>query len=263
MGRGIWVLGDQLHLAQSALAAHQPGTARVLLIESSSVLGWRAYHPQKLVLVWSAMRHFAEELRATGWTVDYVEAEGFTPALTEWVTSHGIEELHLMEPAERPFRQRIERAVAGMAEPSPQLVWHASNAFLWSPEEFAAWAKPYKQLRMELFYREGRRRFGVLMEGSGKEAQPLGGQWNYDHDNRKAPPKGLQGPEPLRFEPDAITEAVIEKVEGLERELPGRSRPFSWAVTREQALAVLEHFIATRLDGFGPYAGQLDRRSTA
>jgi deoxyribodipyrimidine photolyase-related protein len=193
--------------------------------------------------------------------VDYIEAEGFTPALAQWVASHGIEELHLMEPAERPFRQRIERAVSGMAEPAPQLIWHASNAFLWSPEEFAAWARPYKQLRMELFYREGRRRFRVLMEGEGPDVQPLGGQWNYDHDNRKAPPKGLQGPEPLHFAPDAITEAVITKAEALnaaresagEPPLPGSSRPFHWAVTREQALAVLEHFIATRLNGFGPY----------
>jgi deoxyribodipyrimidine photolyase-related protein len=138
-----------------------------------------------------------------------------------------------------------------------RLVWHPSNAFLWSRDDFSAWAGRYRQLRMELFYREGRRRFGVLMEGD----EPLGGQWNYDHDNRKAPPKGLKGPEPLWFQPDAITEAVIEKVETLSAArcsaglcpLPGRSRPFRWAVTRDQALAVLEHFIATRLDGFGPY----------
>lgn len=261
MTPGIWVLGDQLHLAQSALAAHQPGTARVLLIESSSVLAWRAYHRQKLVLVWSAMRHFAEELRAAGWHVDCIEAEAFTPALAEWVSTHAIGELHVMEPAERPFRRRIEHAVAGMGPSAPPLHWHPSNAFLWSREAFAAWARPYKQLRMELFYREGRRRFGVLMEGSGKQAQPLGGQWNYDHDNRKAPPKGLQGPEPLRFAPDAMTEAVIAKVEALsaarqaagQPPLPGSGRPFHWAVTRQQALAVLEHFIATRLDGFGPY----------
>ena len=254
---GIWVLGDQLHQAQSALAAHTPGQARVLLIESSSVLGWRAYHRQKLVLVWSAMRHFAADLRAAGWAVDYVEAESFTPALEGWIADHGIEQLHVMEPAERPFRLRVERAVVGM-DPAPQLVWHLSNAFLWSAADFAAWAKPYKQLRMEPFYREGRRRFGVLMDGAG---EPLGGQWNYDHHNRKAPTKGLQGPEPLRLQPDATTEAVIAKVEALsaEREargeppLPGSSSPFHWAVCREQALAVLEHFIATRLDGFGPY----------
>ncbi len=251
--RGIWILGDQLSSTQAALASQSPATARVLLIESTSVLRMRRYHRQKLVLVWSAMRHFATALRQLGWTVDHLEAETFAEALQTWIADHGIQDLHLMEPAERPFRTAIEQ----LDLPVP-LVWHASNAFLWSREAFAAWAKPYKQLRLELFYREGRKRFGVLMDDNG---QPLGGQWNFDHDNRKAPPKGLAGPEPLGFAPDAITQAVIVKVEQLgaalhargESGLPGLSAPFTWAVTREQAHAVLEHFIATRLDGFGPY----------
>jgi deoxyribodipyrimidine photolyase-related protein len=258
MTAGIWVLGDQLHAVQSALAAFRPGEAPVLLIESTSVLERRAFHRQKLVLVWSAMRHFAAELAQAGWVVDQRQAPRFGAALSAWIAERGIDELHLMEPADRPFRQAIEATVARLtAERSLRLVWHPSNAFLWSRQDFAAWAGRYKQLRMELFYREGRRRFGVLME----DGEPLGGQWNYDHDNRKAPPKGLKGPEPLWFEPDAITEAVIARVEALDGErragglppLPGQCRPFRWAVTREQALAVLEHFIATRLDGFGPY----------
>ncbi len=262
---GIWVLGDQLHAGQSALAAHRPGDARVLLIESASVLARHSFHQQKLVLVWSAMRHFAAHLQQSGWTVDALQADSFSTALESWCLEHGIEELHLMEPADRPFRAAIERSATAIAARQPlQLVWHPSNAFLWSRDDFAAWAGRYKQLRMEFFYREGRRRFGVLLEPGADGCpgdQPLGGQWNYDHDNRKAPPKGLQGPSPLQFEPDAITEAVIAQVEALNAErradglptLPGVARPFRWGVSRDQALQVLEHFIATRLDGFGPY----------
>jgi deoxyribodipyrimidine photolyase-related protein len=270
--RGIWLLGDQLSPDHPALRRleRQGGEqgCRLLLIESSSVLAWRPYHRQKLVLVWSAMRHFAAELRAAGWTVDHLEAESFQRGLEGWIAQHGISALDVMEPAERPFREAIER----LNLPIP-LHWHPSNAFLWSRDDFAAWARPYRQLRMELFYREGRRRFGVLMEtdsaadgdqpprGQPPRGQPLGGRWNYDQDNRKAPPRGLTGPEPLRFAPDAITRAVISKVERLSSErqhagepgLPGQSEPFGWAVTRSGALAVLEHFIATRLDGFGPY----------
>jgi len=257
---GIWILGDQLSPDHPALTALEQqfgaGPARrqgrILLLESSSVLAWRKYHRQKLVLVWSAMRHFSEELRQAGWSVDHLETHRFAEGLAGWISAHGITELQVMEPAERPFRRAIER----LNVPIP-LQWHSSNAFLWSREDFAAWAQPYKQLRMELFYREGRRRFGVLMEGD----TPLGGQWNYDQDNRKAPPKGLAGPEPLVFQPDGITQAVIAKVDDLAAELeagdeaglPGCSQPFGWGVTRQQALAVLDHFIATRLDGFGPY----------
>lgn len=264
--QGIWILGDQLNAAHPALQALErdlgPQEARrrcrLLLIESTSVLAWRRYHRQKLVLVWSAMRHFAAELREAGWLVDQREASSFGDALTAWIAEHGIRALAVMEPAERPFRQAIER----LELPIP-LQWHLSNAFLWSREAFAAWAAPYKQLRMELFYREGRRRFGVLMDPAADPpgSQPLGGQWNYDHDNRKAPPRGLSGPPPLRFEADAVTRDVITKVEELAQAmeaagdagLPGQSQPFAWAVTRAQALAVLEHFIASRLDGFGPY----------
>jgi deoxyribodipyrimidine photolyase-related protein len=114
---------------------------------------------------------------------------------------------------------------------------------------------------MELFYREGRRRFGVLMQPDGRGHAPLGGQWNFDHDNRKSPPKGLCGPDPLWFQPDVITSAVIEKVRRLDHQrqaeglppLPGDLEPFRWGVTRSQALQVLDHFIVTRLAGFGPY----------
>ncbi|MGL6133698.1 MAG: cryptochrome/photolyase family protein, partial [Prochlorococcaceae cyanobacterium] len=256
--KGIWVLGDQLSLTQSALGALEPGSARVLLLESESALRQRRCHRHKLVLVWSAMRHFADELRAAGWTVDHRQVESFRHGLAAWIGEHAIDELQLMEPAERPFRAAIVGALSALGSEAPQLVWQPSNAFLWSREAFAAWARPYKQLRMELFYREGRKRFGVLMDPDG---QPLGGQWNYDQANRKPPPKGLHGPEPLWFEPDAITADVIAKVERTAAELessgqqrlPGDARNFRWAVTRDQALAVLEHFIATRLDGFGPY----------
>ena len=253
---GIWVLGDQLNLAQSALASADPAAARVLLVESTSVLRRRAYHRQKLVLVWSAMRHFASALRTAGWRVDLAESESFAAAVRDWITTAGISELRVMEPADRGFREAIE----ALRLPLP-LHWIASNAFLWSREDFAAWAQGYKQLRLELFYREGRRRFGVLMQGEGKAAQPLGGQWNFDAENRKPPPKGLKGPEALWFEPDAITQSVVVKLQRIDQEraeaglppLPGELEPFRWAVTREQALAVLEHFIATRLEGFGPF----------
>jgi deoxyribodipyrimidine photolyase-related protein len=269
---GIWILGDQLTAEHPALrelverfgAAEARRRCRLLLIESRSVLAWRRYHRQKLVLVWSAMRHFSAELRADGWCVDHRQTATFADAVRPWIDEYGVRELHVMEPAERPFRAAIERLNLPVL-----LRWHASNAFLWSREAFADWARPYKQLRMENFYREGRRRFCVLMDPSGslpqgglsRDAQPLGGRWNFDHDNRKSPPRGLAGPEPLRFEPDAVTTAVIERVEQLsgqleargEAGLPGRARPFGWAVSRAQALQVLDHFITSRLDGFGPY----------
>jgi deoxyribodipyrimidine photolyase-related protein len=249
MAIGIWVLKDQLHQGQAALASAAPGQARVLLVEALTDLLAKP-HRQKQVLFWSAQRHFAEELRAAGWTVDLVEAASHGEAVVGWVAAHGITELRLMESADRPIQQAIER-LQQTNQLSCGLSWFESNHFLWSKEEFAGWAKGRKQLRMEFFYREGRRRFQVLMEGN----EPRGGRWNFDVENRRSPPEDLQGPEPLWFSPDQCTEAVIAKVEALAEihGLPGQAKPFRWGVNRSQALAVLEHFLATRLAGFGPY----------
>ncbi|OUT74167.1 MAG: cryptochrome/photolyase family protein [Synechococcus sp. TMED19] len=258
MAVGIWVLNDQLDLLQAALASSKPDQARVVLVEAEVSLRQRP-HLQKQILFWSAQRHFAQELRRHGWTVDLLEGESHGEVLSTWQHDHGITELRVMEPADRPIREAIER-LCRKAGWNAELIWLANNHFLWSPAEFRDWAGSKKQLRMEFFYREGRRRFDVLMEGD----EPLGGRWNFDQENRKSPPRGLEGPTPMWFKPDAITTAVIRKLEGLQslHELPGSSRPFKWGTNRVEALDVLENFITTRLAGFGPYQDAMVSKQT-
>ncbi|MBF2003669.1 MAG: cryptochrome/photolyase family protein [Synechococcales cyanobacterium M58_A2018_015] len=246
MTTGIWILGDQLWQEQAALqsrAAEKTQTP-VILIESSRHAQERPYHRQKLVLVWSAMRHFAEELRQAGWNVTYATAETFEDPLREWIADCGITQLLVMEPNDRPFA-----AFLASLELPCSLKVLPNNHFLWSAADFANWAKGRKTLLMEYFYREGRQRFGILMEGK----HPVGGQWNFDKANRQ-PPKGkLNPPPPLWFEPDAITREVIDYVKSGNFSSYGQVEPFRWGVTRADALQVLEGFIRDRLPTFGPY----------
>jgi deoxyribodipyrimidine photolyase-related protein len=243
---GIWILGDQLWQGQAALAsrADQPGKTPVILIESLAHVQTRPYHVQKLVLVWSAMRHFAEVLKQRGWPVTYQRAADFETPLQAWINQMGITELWVMAPADRPFA----RFLAALDLPCPlQIV--PNNHFLWSVEDFATWASNRKSLRLESFYRESRKRFDILMEGN----NPVGGQWNFDQANRKPPKANLQPPAPLTFEPDEITQTVMTLVEQADFPTFGELASFGWAVTREQALQVLETFITERLPTFGPY----------
>lgn len=248
---GVWVLGDQLWAGQAALqscAGEQPNIP-VILIESLSHVEAIPYHLQKVVLVWSAMRHFAEELRQANWQVSYYHtAENFHAALREWVEQHGITELRLMAPSDRPFAQLIQSL-----DLPCQVTLIPNNCFLWGVQDFQAWASSRKRLLMEDFYRESRRRFQVLMDGK----QPIGGRWNFDQENRKPPKGGLKTPKALWFEPDAITQDVIDWIKQSDRFQQHRQywqmEPFRWAVTRQQALEVLDFFIHTRLPGFGPY----------
>ncbi len=256
---GVWILGDQLNVdTLHATSPHQP----IIMIESLHHVQKRPYHKQKLVLVWSAMRHFAEELRQLGYSVTYEIAENFAPPLEKWVKANDITQVQVMTPADRPFINLIKEIETQYISPLKcKITLLPNNHFLWTPEEFKNWAKDRKTLLMEYFYRQGRQRFNILMEGD----QPVGGQWNYDKDNRQ-PPKGkLNTPSAKWFEPDDITLEVIDTVNNLKIPTYGleishtnqtnssKSVPFHWGVTRTQALEVLDWFIHVRLANFGPY----------
>lgn len=243
---GVWVLGDQLWSGQAALAPYQEAGDKpaVLLIESRHHAHVRRYHKQKLILVWSAMRHFAAELKKAGWPVSYEISEDFETPLRAWIEQTGIETLQVMEPSDRPFAEFLQSL-----DLPCQLDIVPNNHFLWSVEAFKQWAHGHKRLLMENFYQESRRRLNILMEGD----EPVGGRWNFDKENRKPPKNQLNTPTPLVFEADKVTRAVIKEVEALPFPTFGKATPFTWAVTRDQALQVLDHFIQTRLETFGPY----------
>jgi deoxyribodipyrimidine photolyase-related protein len=247
---GVWVLGDQLWSGQSALQSclEQKENTPVIFIESMRHSQELPYHLQKLVLVWSAMRHFAKELEHDGWAVTYKISPDFQTPLMAWIEHHGITELRVMTPTDRPFAHLIQTLNLPC-----KVTLTPNNRFIWTDDAFIEWAKTRKRLLMEDFYREGRRRFNVLMVGD----QPVGGRWNFDRDNRK-PPKGkLTIPEALWFEPDEITQEVIDWVKRSplfeKSQQYWQIEPFRWGVTREQALQVLEFFVKTRLSNFGPY----------
>ncbi len=246
MTLGIWILGDQLSSQHSALQRCQSQRdTPIVFIESLEFIRARPYHRQKLVLVWSAMRHFAEELREAGWSVTYIITEkSLEIPLKNWIKDHQITHLRVMIPNDKPFQKLIEN----LELPCP-IDWLENNHFLWNETEFKDWSKGRKRLLMEDFYREGRKRFKILMQ----ENQPMGNRWNFDAENRK-PPKGqLNPPSPLWFEPDEMTQEIITKVKQLSLPLYGKVEPFRWGVTRQQALEVLQYFIKHRLPGFGSY----------
>jgi deoxyribodipyrimidine photolyase-related protein len=95
-----------------------------------------------------------------------------------------------------------------------------------------------------------RERTGILMRGDG---EPEGQRWNFDALNRKALLAGIRTPEPLRFAPDAITREVLALVGERFGHHFGDLEPFWFAVTREQALLALDHFVAAALPRFGDY----------
>jgi deoxyribodipyrimidine photolyase-related protein len=243
--RLILVLGDQLTPDMAALRAARPGDV-VVMAEVMAEGTYVPHHPQKIALILSAMRHFAEDLRQAGWQVAYSrleEAEN-TQSIPGELIRRAAETGAREVIATAPGDWRLRAALAECPIPVRML---PDDRFLCSEAEFAAWAEGRKQLRMEFFYREMRRRTGLMMEGD----KPAGGQWNFDHDNRKPAKADLFRSRPPRFAPDAVTEEVLALVEARFPAHFGAARPFGWAVTRGEALAALEHFAQASLPTFG------------
>lgn len=247
-----FVLGDQLTRGVSSLADLDPARDIVLMVEVEAEARYVPHHKQKIAFLLAAMRHFAEALRAEGIRVDYVRlneagnTQSFTGELARAVERHAPASVIVTEPGE----WRVREMMADWAETLPVPVHiREDDRFFCSHAEFAALGRARKTGRMEFFYREMRRRTGLLMRGDA----PEGGQWNFDPENRRSLPRGLRVPSRRRFTPDALTREVIDLVAARFGGHFGDLEPFGWAVTRADALRALDHFIEDTLPGFGDY----------
>ncbi|MEC8546560.1 MAG: cryptochrome/photolyase family protein [Pseudomonadota bacterium] len=251
MSEAVLILGNQLNLSLSSLqaAGHD---AEIFMAEVADEAGYVGHHQQKIVLVFSAMRHFAEKLKAQGRKVHYlaygqqVGVTGLDDVLSHIADTKAPHEIFVAEPGE----YRLDKVLRRWAAPSgTSLVITPDTGFIATHETFAKWADGRKQLRMEYFYRDLRRQTGILMQ----DGEPIGGQWNYDADNRKKLPANHIVPKRPRREPDAITKAVIDLVTARFSNHFGELENFAWPVTREEAEADFEYFLDNCLPMFGDY----------
>ena len=257
-GRLAVIFGDQLDL-DAPLIHTLVEDDTVLMMEVAGESQHVPSHVQRTTLFLSAMRHFAAALIQRKIRVRYINLEdpentgAFETELTRAITALQPTQIVCTQPGEWRVLTILERVRDATGIPLTIL---PDEHFLTTVEEFAAWAKDRTALTMEFFYREQRRKTGYLMEGHGKGAQPVGGVWNFDKENRL--PFGKQGPspkprKPLSFKVDATTHAVISAMKQVLPGLPGATESFGWPVTREQALAALDDFITHRLTNFGAY----------
>ena len=246
------ILGDQLSHGIAALSGADRDHTIVLMAEVSEETSYVRHHKKKIAFILSAMRHFAEELREEGWQVDYAKLDdpgnsgSFTGELERAIRRHRPDRIRITEPGEHRVRAAMDTWQERFGLPVEVL---PDDRFICPHERFADWASGRKQLRMEYFYREMRRETGLLMDGD----RPEGGKWNFDAENRKPAKPDLFMPEPLLFEPDAITGGVLDLVEAQFPDHIGTLRPFRYGVTRADALRALDHFIEHALPRFGDY----------
>ncbi|MGF9755009.1 cryptochrome/photolyase family protein [Microvirga sp. 0TCS3.31] len=234
-----WLFGDQLgpHFVDDH-------GGPLLMVESTGVFRRRRFHRAKAHLVLSAMRHRAAEL---GDRLTYVQAETYADVVRRRISVGG--DVEVVHPTSYAALGLVERLGCTVLPP---------RGFATAREDFERWAEGRrgKRLLMEDFYRRARLAHGVLLDGG----EPAGGQWNFDHDNRRPPPKGAETlgvVEPWWPSEDDIDAQVREDLDRWERDgevsFVGRDGPRIFPATRRQALAALEHFVENRLPEFGAH----------
>jgi deoxyribodipyrimidine photolyase-related protein len=274
----VLILGDQLDAESAALQGLDPFQDVVLMVEAFEESRHVWSHKIRTTLFLSAMRHFAAQLRAQGLRVDYRALDSHADAtladgLLAAVAQHQPQAVVCVEPGDLRVRSALDNAINSIAtydqiswttginsnkiqiptsiQPLQRIDWRSDSHFLCSAEQFRQWAGTSTSLRMEFFYRQMRQQYKVLMDGK----KPLGGQWNFDADNRKS--FGKAGPQNLpklpQFAPDPITLEVIQVVNHHFANHPGQLDRFNWPTTRADALRALDDFIQHRLAQFGPH----------
>ena len=248
--RLVVVCGDQLDEGSPALDGFDPARDAILMTEAAEEATYVPQHKKRLVLFFAAMRHFAESQRAEGREVIYrrLDDEGapetLAGSLRRAVAERTPQEIVLARPGDW-------RVLQALTEAAPGLRLVEESHFLSTPQDWAEMRQGRRRFILEDFYRAMRRRTGWLMEGE----QPAGGQWNFDHDNRKSFGRDGPGLVPRRRHdpPDEITLEVMRMVERRFPDAPGSTQGFAEPVTRKAALGHLRDFVDHRLARFGDH----------
>jgi deoxyribodipyrimidine photolyase-related protein len=244
------VLGDQLSHDLSSLADRDPADTIILMMEVAQETTYVRHHRRKIAYILSAMRHHAADLRAHGWSVDYVclddpdNTGSFTGEVARAIQRHAPRRIVVTEAGEWRVAAMLDAWETLFGIP---VAIRPDTRFLATHGDFEAWALGRRELRMEYFYRDMRRRTGLLMDGD----TPAGGKWNFDHDNRKPAVRDLLMPRPLSFAPDRITSDVLALVAARFGDHPGSLDGFDFATTRDDALLQQAHFLDHALPRFG------------
>lgn len=251
----ILVLGDQLDRNALVLRQSDPSCDRVVMAEVDAEIRAFPNHKQRVALFIAAMRHFADDMREAGWRLTYQSAgsdnacRSLPEFLARMIEDYAPQEIRITTPGRYDLGEAFERVCGDASVP---LNWFEDTHFLATRQYFAKWAKGRKALTLEYFYREMRKKNGILLEGK----KPVGGSWNYDKENRdsfgKEGPQNVPEPVELSHEETEHVRAVIDLIHSRYDDLPGELERLYWPVTPDQARQCMEEFFATRIEDFGP-----------
>jgi len=148
------ILGDHLSQTISSLKGCDPSKDLVLMCEVGAEARYVRHHKKKIAFLFSAMRHFAENLKERGYQVEYTKiddqhnAGSLRGEVGRALQRHHFDQIIVTHPGEYRVLADIRKWESDF---STAVEIRPDDRFLCTPEEFTDWAKDRKQLRMEYF----------------------------------------------------------------------------------------------------------------
>ncbi|MBF6641919.1 cryptochrome/photolyase family protein [Flavobacterium sp. J49] len=245
------ILGDQLNSHHSWFQTKDDSVI-YLMAEVRQETDYVKHHIQKVTAFFLAMRHFAKTLQAQGHQVRYYKIsnednlQDFELLIQKEIALHSITHFEYQLPDEYRLDEQLKTICSQLNITSRAF---DTEHFYTNREELASFFQSKKQLFMESFYRMMRKKHQVMMVGE----QPLGNQWNFDHDNRKKykgevpVPKAKQFPKKVSTIVDEIQQAGVSAFGNIDPD------NFGWPISRDECLELLDYFCNNLLPYFGTY----------
>jgi deoxyribodipyrimidine photolyase-related protein len=253
------ILGDQLNSNHSWYQTVQSDIVYCLM-EMRQETDYVKHHIQKIAGFFSAMRQFANQLKQTGHSVVYYQindkqnSQSLTSNLRQLISEHGVTHFEYQLPDEYRLDEQLRKFCSELKIESKS---YDTEHFLSTRLAVAKQFEGKKQVLMESFYREMRKRYNILMEGD----KPVGGKWNFDHDNRNKWKGKPQAPKHNLISNDVSD--VLKEVQQSGLSYFGNidAKNFQWPVNRAQSLKLLEYFVEESLPYFGQYQDAMSVQS--
>lgn len=243
------ILGDQLTHTLPMIQEADPQRDLFILVEVREEVAHVKYHIKKVAFIFSAMRHFAEELQKRGFKIRYTRISDprntncLLGEITRAIRDSNFDLVCVTEPSEYRLAEEFKAWQQRLALP---VEIYPDDRFYCSTQQFQDWAADKKSLQMDHLYREMRTQHNILME----DGKPIGGKWSFDSNKGNLPKNKGHIPKPIQHSPDGVTKQVIRDVNLHFSTHFGELEPFHLAVCAAQAQWALSDFIESRLSKF-------------
>ena len=232
----------------------------LFMAEDYQLCTYEKHHKQKILLFLSSMRSHAENLKKEKFKLEYFKIEDkefkddYLKKLKKIINLKKIKEISSFEIEDKFFEKKIDQFTK-----KEKIKWNIVQTpmFLNSRDEFKQYLSKSKKPFMATFYKDVRKKSGILM---GSDGSPIGGKWSFDEDNRNKLPKNISIPKFPKINETNHTKKLKPTIEKLFKDHPGTTENFWFATEYNDVVKLLNFFIKEKSNLFGDYEDAVDQK---